>query len=104
MTQWFPKQVGNRNAVHGMMMTMSTPSSTRPAAEANVLGARVRKLRQGIGLTQADVAGADLSVAYISRIEAGQRRPERRTLQLMSYADTCARGPTWPSSPACCRS
>jgi len=76
--------VSSRNAAHGMMMTMSTSSSTPRAAETNLLGARVRNLRQARGLTQADVAGADLSVAYISRIEAGQRRPERRTLELIA--------------------
>lgn len=60
-------------------------SATRPAGvDAAVLGTRVRTLRLARGLTQANLAGTDLSVAYISRIEAGQRRPERKTLELIA--------------------
>jgi transcriptional regulator with XRE-family HTH domain len=59
-------------------------SITHPADLANVdlavLGRRIRDLRAERGLTQADVAGDDISAAYISRIEGGQRRPEMKTL------------------------
>ena len=40
-----------------------------------LLGRRIRHARQRAGLTQGDAAGTDMSTAYISRIEAGQRRP-----------------------------
>src|SRR5947208_6259531 len=40
-----------------------------------VLGERMRLARIRAGLTQSQVAGEDVSTAYISRIEAGQRRP-----------------------------
>lgn len=63
---------------------VDTSASEARAADASVLGARVRALRQARGLTQADVAGTDLSVAYISRIESGQRRPERTTVELIA--------------------
>lgn len=67
-----------------MMNNVRTSSSEHVATDPSVLGARVRGLRQARGLTQADVAGTNLSVAYISRIESGQRRPEHRTLELIA--------------------
>lgn len=50
------------------------------------LGQRVRAARVAKGMTQTDLAGADVSVGYISRIEAGQRRPNLQVL-----TDLCAR-------------
>lgn len=47
---------------------------------AAVLGRRIRAARRTAGLTQADLAGENASVAYISRIEAGLRRPSRQLL------------------------
>jgi len=41
-----------------------------------VLGERIRNLRIAAGLTQGEVAGPDASIAYVSRIEAGKRRPD----------------------------
>lgn len=43
--------------------------------DAGLLGRRLRHARQRAGLTQGEAAGPDMSTAYISRIEAGQRRP-----------------------------
>lgn len=43
--------------------------------DAALLGRRIRHARQRSGLTQGQAAGEDMSTAYISRIEAGQRRP-----------------------------
>src|SRR4051812_23937560 len=40
-----------------------------------VLGARIKAARVAVGLTQPELAGTDASVAYLSRIESGQRRP-----------------------------
>ena len=39
------------------------------------LGARIKAARVAAGLTQPVLAGSDVSVAYLSRIESGQRRP-----------------------------
>ncbi|WP_414690010.1 helix-turn-helix domain-containing protein, partial [Nocardioides sp.] len=44
--------------------------------DPGALGARLRSARLRAGLTQSQVAGSDLSTAYVSRIEAGQRRPD----------------------------
>lgn len=44
------------------------------------LGGRLRNARLARGLTQTEVAGGDVSTAYISRIESGQRRPDLQLL------------------------
>jgi tetratricopeptide (TPR) repeat protein len=44
------------------------------------LGRRIRNARVAAGLTQTEAAGGAASTAYISRIEAGQRRPDLRLL------------------------
>lgn len=49
-----------------------------------VLGRRLRNARVAAGLTQTQAAGGDASTAYISRIEAGQRRPDLRLLTQLS--------------------
>lgn len=41
-----------------------------------VLGGRIKAARVQAGLNQTQLAGEDISVAYVSRIESGQRRPE----------------------------
>lgn len=45
------------------------------------LGRRIRAARRAAGLTQAELAGEEVSVAYVSRIEAGQRRPAPAVLE-----------------------
>ncbi|WP_188111348.1 helix-turn-helix domain-containing protein [Nocardioides antri] len=44
------------------------------------LGARVRAARVARGLTQTELAGGEVSVGYISRIESGARRPQPAVL------------------------
>lgn len=48
------------------------------------LGRRLRATRVARGLTQEAVAGKEISGAYVSRIEAGQRRPEPRVAHLLA--------------------
>jgi transcriptional regulator with XRE-family HTH domain len=48
------------------------------------LGRRVRQARTRTGLTQDQVAGDDISGAYVSRIEAGQRRPDPTVVELLA--------------------
>lgn len=49
--------------------------------EAQTLSARLRKARDAAGLDRAQVAAeTGLSVSYLSRIEAGERRPRRAAL------------------------
>src|SRR5215213_2706625 len=50
------------------------------------LGQRLRAARVAKGMTQTDLAGADVSVGYVSRIEAGHRRPNLQVLR-----DLCLR-------------
>jgi transcriptional regulator with XRE-family HTH domain len=47
-------------------------------------GRRLRSTRVARGLTQEAVAGKEISGAYVSRIEAGQRRPEPRVAELLA--------------------
>src|SRR3954451_3902656 len=59
------------------------------AIDPAILGRRLRNARVAAGLTQTEVAGPDASTAYISRIEAGQRRPDLKLLgHLASRLDT----------------
>src|SRR3954452_22789027 len=44
------------------------------------LGNRIRAARVARGWTQTQLAGEDVSVGYVSRIESGQRRPNSSTL------------------------
>lgn len=45
------------------------------------LGQRIRAARVAKGWTQTQLAGDDISVGYVSRIESGQRRPNAQTLE-----------------------
>jgi tetratricopeptide (TPR) repeat protein len=49
-----------------------------------ILGRRLRNARVAMGLTQTEVASGDASTAYISRIEAGQRRPDLKLLSQLA--------------------
>ncbi|MDR7450212.1 MAG: tetratricopeptide repeat protein [Armatimonadota bacterium] len=50
-----------------------------------MLGQRIRQLRQSRGLTQADLAGNDVSKGYISLIEKGVVKPSLETLQAIAF-------------------
>ena len=50
------------------------------ALDPAVLGGRIKAARIAAGLTQPELAGTDASVAYLSRIESGQRRPNTELL------------------------
>ena len=49
------------------------------------LGGRLRAARLTKGMTQADVAGSAMSVAYLSRMESGQRRPTAKVLVAIAH-------------------
>ena len=49
-------------------------------AEPAEVGRRLRAARVAKGLTQSEVAGGGVSVAYVSRMESGQRRPTAKVL------------------------
>lgn len=50
------------------------------AVDLSALGGRVRAARVAKGWTQADLAGEEISVGYVSRIESGSRRPNLAVL------------------------
>jgi tetratricopeptide (TPR) repeat protein len=52
--------------------------------DPHLLGRRLRAARVAAGLTQAEAGGEELSTAYVSRIEAGARRPSARALQSLA--------------------
>lgn len=54
--------------------------------DSAVLGRRIRETRLAAGMTQSEVAAGAVSVAYLSRIETGERRPSPRILE--HIADT----------------
>lgn len=54
------------------------------AVDPAVLGRRIRIARIAARLTQAQVAGDDISTTYVSRIEDGQRRPDIDLLTLLA--------------------
>src|SRR5204862_1725292 len=58
----------------------------RAGNEAGVetVGQRLRRLRQENGLSQRELAGPGVSYAYISRIEAGARRPSVKALRQLA--------------------
>jgi len=49
-----------------------------------VLGQRLRSARVAKDMTQAELAGTDVSIGYVSRIESGQRRPNLKVLGELS--------------------
>jgi tetratricopeptide (TPR) repeat protein len=54
------------------------------AEELSEFGRRVRTARRDRAMTQGDLAGEEISAAYVSRIEAGQRRPEPAVARLLA--------------------
>jgi transcriptional regulator with XRE-family HTH domain len=54
------------------------------AMDPAVLGGRIKAARLAAGLTQPALAGPDASVAYLSRIESGQRRPSSDLVQTLA--------------------
>ena len=48
------------------------------------VGERVRSLRIALGFSQRDLEGPGVTYAYISRIEAGQRRPSEKALRSLA--------------------
>lgn len=63
------------------------PDDARDRRVRLVFGARVREMRHGLGLTQADVAErAGVSLKYLSQIERGTRNPTLAVLIHLSRA------------------
>jgi tetratricopeptide (TPR) repeat protein len=54
------------------------------ALDPAVLGGRIKAARLAAGLTQPALTGPDASVAYLSRIESGQRRPSSELVKTLA--------------------
>lgn len=70
-------------------VTHNGPMDSRHAAllaqtDREALGRRLRSARQARGLTQGEVAQDIMSVAYLSRLEGGHRRPTAPALQALA--------------------
>jgi tetratricopeptide (TPR) repeat protein len=52
--------------------------------QTETIGQRLRRLRLERGLSQRELAGPGVSYAYISRIEAGARRPSVKALRMLA--------------------
>lgn len=57
--------------------------------DAALVGSRIKLARQRAGLTQGEAAGNQMSTAYISRIEAGQRRASAELLVALANRLDC---------------
>jgi transcriptional regulator with XRE-family HTH domain len=55
-----------------------------PRRETETIGERVRRLRMERGISQRDLAEKGVSYAYLSRIEAGQRKPSLKALRVIA--------------------
>jgi tetratricopeptide (TPR) repeat protein len=53
-------------------------------ADLTAMGIRIRNARLACGMTQGQLADGDVTVGYISRIEAGQRRPDLKLLHALA--------------------
>ncbi|MFI0960798.1 helix-turn-helix domain-containing protein [Streptomyces sp. NPDC021080] len=53
------------------------------------VGTRIRRLRRSAGMSQADLAGGDLSASYISLLEAGKRTPSAEVLAQLAKRLDC---------------
>src|SRR5690242_21741960 len=56
----------------------------QPRTGPETVGERLRRLRLARGLSQRDLSAPGVSYAYISRIEAGARRPSVKALRMLA--------------------
>src|SRR6185312_4080127 len=60
------------------------PSSVPEDRTTEGVGARLKRLRVARGFSQRDLSSPGVSYAYISRIEAGARRPSVKALRMLA--------------------
>jgi DNA-binding XRE family transcriptional regulator len=79
---------GSLAAWTGILILVDTKGVTMATVETAV-GDRIRRVREEQGLSQRELSSPGVSYAYISRIEAGARRPSLRALiRLAEKLDT----------------
>lgn len=62
------------------MGRIETDTTDLGSVDLQALGMRIRALRNERGWTQGELAGANISTGYVSRIESGTRRPTMKVL------------------------
>jgi transcriptional regulator with XRE-family HTH domain len=60
------------------------PVSREHEGQVETIGQRLRRLRHERGLSQRELSSPGVSYAYISRIEAGARRPSVKALRMLA--------------------
>src|SRR3954447_16704715 len=60
------------------------PVASEHEGQAESIGQRLRRLRHERGLSQRELSSPGVSYAYISRIEAGARRPSVKALRMLA--------------------
>lgn len=60
------------------------PVARHSEGQAETIGQRLRRLRHERGLSQRELSSPGVSYAYISRIEAGARRPSVKALRMLA--------------------
>jgi transcriptional regulator with XRE-family HTH domain len=63
---------------------LASVSPQQHEGPAETIGQRLRRLRHARGMSQRELAGPGVSYAYISRIEAGARRPSVKALRMLA--------------------
>ncbi len=78
--------LGKRDSTGKMRAAVDRPvrSRTRRDAVSAAFGARIRKLRQNAGMSQAELAGDKLTRFAISKIESGASMPTLETLDYLA--------------------
>src|SRR3954471_6581430 len=60
------------------------PVASEHEGQAESIGQRLRRLRHERGLSQRELSSPGVSYAYISRIEAGARRPSVKAIRMLA--------------------
>src|SRR5207249_11612179 len=68
----------------GLDRGASVASLTEAVQKPVTVGERVRAARHALGLSQAQLAGDELTKGFISQVEAGLVRPSLRSLQIIA--------------------
>jgi transcriptional regulator with XRE-family HTH domain len=63
---------------------LNSVSAEHHEGPTETIGQRLRRLRHERGMSQRELAGPGVSYAYISRIEAGARRPSVKALRMLA--------------------
>jgi transcriptional regulator with XRE-family HTH domain len=70
--------------VSGAEVKLAPAVASGAELSAETIGQRLRRLRHERGLSQRELASPGVSYAYISRIEAGARRPSVKALRMLA--------------------